>query len=120
MQQWIDYCLAKPGSTLSYPFDNHIPVIKVGTKMFALFGQHEGKPSISLKCEPFRAQSLREQFEEVVPGYHLNKKHWNTVVLTGSLGEEEIGMLIEHSYDLVFKSLTRAEKETIQAESNRA
>ena len=121
METVMNYCLAKKGAVKEYPFGPETTVIKVADKMFALLFEGNGENRrLNLKCDPIIAENLREQHEAVKPGYHMNKKHWNTVVLTGSLGEEEISMLIDHSYDLVFKSLTRAEKEPIQAESKRA
>jgi predicted DNA-binding protein (MmcQ/YjbR family) len=77
--------------------------------MFALIA----KDRISLKCEPFTAELLRKQFQSVTPGYHLNKQHWNTVIIDGTVPDDEIRWMINHSYDLVFKSLTKAEKEQI-------
>ncbi|OPA73877.1 MmcQ-like protein [Paenibacillus selenitireducens] len=113
MQKWVDYCLTKPGTSLTYPFGVEVQVFKVGTKMFALMPSDVPASNISLKCDPMRAASLREQYAEIQPGYHLNKKHWNTVQLHGDLTDEEIRMLIDHSYELVFKGLTKAEKTEI-------
>ncbi|EPY09719.1 MULTISPECIES: MmcQ/YjbR family DNA-binding protein [Paenibacillus] len=115
MQDWNDYCFDKQGARLTYPFGDDVPVFRVGGKIFALFRETDGCPSVTLKCDPFRAESLREQFAEITPGYHMNKRHWNTVALNGSLSDQDIQMLIDHSYDLVFKSLTREEKAVIIA-----
>ncbi|MDQ0061553.1 MmcQ/YjbR family DNA-binding protein [Paenibacillus harenae] len=104
MEQVIAYCERKPGATGEYPFGPESLVMKVGGKMFALFGDD----SISLKCDPIIAQNLREQHEAVKPGYHLNKKHWNTVSLGSSLSEEELHAMIDHSYELVVAGLTKA------------
>ena len=98
-----------PNTMLDYPFGEDVAVYRVEDpstgsrqgKMFALIA--EGKPSVqlSLKCDPQLAETLRAQYETVMPGYHLNKKHWNTIVLTGQLSWEEIQDLIRHSYNLV-------------------
>lgn len=90
-----------PNSRLDYPFGKDVAVYKTGEKMFALI-QEESKPvRISLKCDPTLAQTLREKYETVMPGYHLNKKHWNTIILSGQLEDEEVKDLIRHSYILV-------------------
>lgn len=99
------YILSMPNSRLDYPFGEGVAVYKtkVGDeeKMFALI--HEGKTPVqlSLKCDPKLAELLRERYETVMPGYHLNKKHWNTLLLTGQLPWEEIQGFIVHSYNLV-------------------
>ena len=113
MEKWIEYCLSKQGSLLTFPFGSDIPVVRVGGKMFALFRRTDGSSSVNLKCEPFRAEALREQFAEITPGYHMNKRHWNTVQLQDSLGDFEIKTLIDHSYELVYKGLTKEEKKAI-------
>lgn len=107
------YCLSRKGTTASYPFGEGALVMKAASKMFALLSESKDQPSISLKCDPFIAESLRQQYAAVIPGYHLNKKHWNTVRVDGSISDGELMRMIDHSYDLVFKSLTRAEKARI-------
>ena len=87
IEQYRDYCLAKPGTTESFPFDQNTLVFKVMDKMFAL-ADVDQFISMNLKCDPERAVKLREQYEEVIPGYHMNKKHWNTVVIDGVLSDE--------------------------------
>jgi len=99
------YLLSKPGAKLDYPFDKTTAVYKVGDKMFAIVAEGSSPLRISLKCDPQLAETLRDKYESVLPGYHLNKKHWNTVVLSGQLDNQEVFDLINHSYDLVFKSL---------------
>ena len=90
-----------PGAKLEYPFGEGVAVYKVDDKMFALV-QEDSKPvRLSLKCDPLLAETLREKYETVMPGYHLNKKHWNTIVLSGQLSWEEIQDLIKLSYNLV-------------------
>lgn len=96
-----DYILSMPNARLDYPFGEDVAVYKVGDKMFALIPENTKTLRISLKCDPKLAEILREKYETVMPGYHLNKKHWNTVVLTGQLPWDEVQALIHHSYDLV-------------------
>lgn len=98
-----DYVLSMPGSRLEYPFGEGVAVYKVKDKMFALIREGKAPVNISLKCDPQLAEVLRSKFETVLPGYHLNKKHWNTIILTGQLPWEEIQGLIRHSYTLVKK-----------------
>ncbi|MDO7785860.1 MmcQ/YjbR family DNA-binding protein [Desulforamulus aquiferis] len=109
----VQYCLSKKGSFEDYPFGFDVLVIKVGSKMFALISERGDKLNISLKCDPFLVDVLRQQYPAVTPGYHLNKRHWNTVEVGDSIPEEKIIWMIDHSYDLVFKSLTKSEKQLI-------
>lgn len=105
-----DHLLSLPDVWLDYPFGKDVAVYKLGpknskdAKMFALVAEGKQPVRISLKCDPQLAVLLREKYETVLPGYHLNKKHWNTVVLTGQLPWEEVQGLIRHSYDLVADS----------------
>lgn len=92
-----------PNAKLDYPFGEDVAVYKAGEKMFALIAEKKTPVRLSLKCDPQLAQLLRKKYETVMEGYHLNKKHWNTVVLTGQLPWEEIQGLIRHSYNLVTK-----------------
>jgi len=96
-----DYILSMPNSRLDYPFGEGVAVYKVGDKMFALISEDKKPLQISLKCDPQLAITLREKYETVLEGYHLNKKHWNTILLTGQLPWEEVQGLILHSYNLV-------------------
>ena len=96
-----EYVLSMPNAKLEYPFGEGVAVYKVGDKMFALIEEKSTPLKISLKCDPLLATTLRERYESVMPGYHLNKKHWNTVLLTGQLSWEEVQDLIRHSYELV-------------------
>lgn len=100
-----EYLLSMPNAFLDYPFGEDVAVykVKVGQddKMFALVPEKSNPVSISLKCDPVLAETLRERYDTVMPGYHLNKKHWNTIVLTGQLEWEEVQDLIRHSYGLV-------------------
>lgn len=95
------YILSLPNAVLEYPFGEGVAVYKVGDKMFALISEDKQPVSLSLKCDPQLSKVLRERYETVMPGYHLNKKHWNTIVLTGQLSWDEVKDLIRHSYDLV-------------------
>jgi predicted DNA-binding protein (MmcQ/YjbR family) len=95
------YLLSMPNAKLDYPFGENTAVYKVKDKMFALVREKKEPVQISLKCDPLLAETLREKYDTVMPGYHLNKKHWNTIVLTGQLSWDEIKGLIRHSYDLV-------------------
>lgn len=95
------YILNFQGARLDYPFGEGVAVYKVGDKMFALIKEGSNPVQISLKCDPQLAQTLREKYESVLPGYHLNKKHWNTVIMSGQLTWEEVQDLIRHSYLLV-------------------
>jgi predicted DNA-binding protein (MmcQ/YjbR family) len=90
-----------PNSRLEYPFGEEVAVYKTGDKMFALVAEKSDPVRISLKCDPQLSTVLRERYESVMPGYHLNKKHWNTIILTGQLSWEEIQDLIRHSYQLI-------------------
>ena len=96
-----DYILSMPNSHLDYPFGENTGVYKVGDKMFALISEKSDPLQLSLKCDPILAESLRAKYETVMPGYHLNKKHWNTILLTGQLSWDDVKDLIRHSYNLV-------------------
>lgn len=96
-----DYILSMPGARLDYPFGEGVAVYKAGDKMFALIQEGKQPLQLSLKCDPELSKVLREKYDEVMPGYHLNKKHWNTIVLSGQLSWPEVQDLIRHSYQLV-------------------
>ena len=100
-QEVEEYILSMPNSRLDYPFGEGVAVYKIGEKMFALIQEANNPVQISLKCDPLLAQTLRDKFETVMPGYHLNKKHWNTIVLSGQMPWDEVQDLIRHSYELV-------------------
>lgn len=99
-----EYLLSMPNARLDYPFGENTAVYKVNDKMFALVSEKSDPLSISLKCDPLLAEHLREKYESVMAGYHLNKKHWNTILLTGQLSWDEVKDLIRHSYGLVAKT----------------
>jgi predicted DNA-binding protein (MmcQ/YjbR family) len=96
-----DYVLSLPDAVREYPFGEDVAVYKVGDKMFALMSETKDPVNLSLKCDPLLATALREKYETVLPGYHLNKKHWNTLILSGQLSWDEVQDLIRHSYQLV-------------------
>jgi predicted DNA-binding protein (MmcQ/YjbR family) len=106
------YCLDKPGTLASYPFGPGALVMKVGGKIFAILSEDE-LPAISLKCEPEIATLLRSSHRSVKPGYHLNKRHWNTVSLDGTIDSDRIREWIDDSYDLVVGGLPRAVRNEI-------
>lgn len=98
------FCLKKEGKiSEEFPFDEYVLVFKVNGKIFILINTNTHPVTINLKCEPERAIELREQYPSVEPGYHMNKKHWNTVTLDGSISPKEIFAMIDHSYGLVAK-----------------
>lgn len=108
------YCMAKKGTTESFPFDSETLVIKVMGKMFALIPL-ERSATIALKCDPERAIELREQWDEITGAYHMNKTHWNTVVTNGRLSRSLLCELIDHSYDLIVGSLKKADRAALEA-----
>lgn len=110
---WAQYCLSLKGAREDYPFGPEPLVIKVGGKMFALIGADAENISLSLKCDPDMADMLRGQYDAVRPGYHMNKRHWNTVSVDGSVPDDELKWMIDHSYALVVKSLRKADRELL-------
>jgi len=112
-----DYCLNKTASSEGFPFDEVTLVFKVHQKMFALTNL-EGDLTINLKCDPERAISLREKYPEIIPGWHMNKRLWNTVDLQGRLSDKLIKELIDHSYDLVYQSLPKKVREADLSEQS--
>jgi predicted DNA-binding protein (MmcQ/YjbR family) len=107
------YCLKKPGVSESTPFGPDNVVFKVGGKMFALLALDEIPTAVNLKCDPDRALELRDRFEQVRPGYHMNKKHWNTVEIAGGIPDAEIRAMIDHSYELVVQSLPKKLRDSL-------
>ncbi|RTY70645.1 MmcQ/YjbR family DNA-binding protein [Flavobacterium sp. LB2P53] len=117
LETYYEYCLSKKGVTEHFPFDEDTLVFKVGGKMFALssLSQWEkGQPSVNLKCDPERAQELRAEYEDIQPGFHMSKTHWNTIAVNESVADALLKELVDHSYDLVFKSLTKKLQSEIQ------
>jgi predicted DNA-binding protein (MmcQ/YjbR family) len=108
LTQFREYCLKKPRATESTPFGPDVLVFKVSGKMFALAALDEVPTTVNLKCDPDLALELRDRYEQITPGYHMNKKHWNTVEIEGGIPDVELRKMIDHSYDLVLKSLPRS------------
>ncbi len=111
--QVIAACSAEPGSAEDYPFGDEVAVFRVAGKMFALVTLGPAPGSVSLKCDPDLAAGLRRRYAAITAGYHLNKRHWNTVTLDGSVPEDELLDLIDHSYELVVARLPRAERDKL-------
>ena len=112
------HCLSFPGAEETFPFGPNTSVFKVGGKMFALSQVGADELRISLKCEPALAEQLRAAHAEVIGGYHLNKRHWNTVIIDGSLPEQMIKDMIEDSYDLVVSHLPESCRRTLEWQTN--
>lgn len=114
IEQFREYCLAKKGVEETFPFDEVTLVFKVMGKMFAITGLDNEEFKVNLKCDPERSITLREEHpEDVFPGWHMNKKHWNTVHFEGSLDYRLLKELTDHSYDLIVKSLPKKVKEAM-------
>ena len=110
LETFYEYCLSKNGVTEHFPFDEETLVFKVGGKMFALSSLNQwekGTPSVNLKCNPEYAEELRAQYDDIKPGWHMSKIHWNTIEINRDVPDSLIKQLIDHSYELVFKSLTK-------------
>ena len=110
LETFYEYCLSKKGVTEHFPFDEETLVFKVGGKMFGLSSLtqwEKGAPSVNLKCNPDYAEELRAQYDDIKPGWHMSKIHWNTIEINRDVPDSLIKELIDHSYDLVFKSLTK-------------
>lgn len=112
IEEFREYCLSKSGVSEGFPFDASTLVFKVGGKMFALTDLEEDF-RLNLKCEPEKAINLREEFPAVIPGYHMSKKHWNTIVVDGSVSDSMLKEWIGHSYDIVFQSLPKKKQQEI-------
>jgi predicted DNA-binding protein (MmcQ/YjbR family) len=113
----LAHCLSLPGTVETYPFGDDVAVIKVTGRMFALLPLGADPPSISLKCDPDLALTLRDQYPEAVTsGYHLNKRHWNSILLDGSVPDDEVQDWIEHSWELVVAKLPKREQAVLQAQ----
>lgn len=118
IEDFYHYCLSFPGAEEDFPFDENTLVFKVMGKMFALtdVDSFEG---INLKCDPVKALELRAAHQEIKPGWHMNKKHWNTVSTKGNLSDDFIENLIQHSYELVVQNLSKKLKEELRSLNNR-
>jgi len=114
-RETLESCLrAQPAALDSYPFGERWQVFKVKGKMFAVIAEQAGRLSVNLKCDPVEAQMLRDIFAEVTPGYHMNKRHWNTVYLDGELPDGEVERMVENSWALVVRGLKKSEREALQ------
>lgn len=114
IEEYREYCLAKAGTSEDLPFDEDTLVFKVLGKMFALTSLSNTNFTVNLKCDPDKAIELREEYDEVKPGYHMNKKHWNTVTFDGDLGDKMLKKLIDHSYELVVSKMTKKQREELK------
>ena len=112
LEAFRKYCLSKKGVSEGFPFGEDTLVFKVMGKIFAITS-FEQPLSVNLKCDPEKAVELRESYEDVQPGYHMNKKHWNTVNFEGEISVRELKEMTDHSYELVVKSLTKKLKEEL-------
>lgn len=113
-----EYCLSKPGTEETLPFGPDTLVYKVGGKVFLLTGLDEETLQFNVKCDPEKAVELREQYSCVIPGYHMNKKHWNTIIVDGSVPSRLLKEWIDHSYDLVVKSLSKKIREEVKGNNS--
>jgi len=107
LEELRDYCIAKKGVEETFPFDNETLVFKVMGKMFLLTGIESQPLQFNVKCDPEKAIELREMYSNVLPGYHMSKLHWNTVICDGSVNKKLIKQWIDDSYELIVKSLTK-------------
>lgn len=114
LESFRDYCIGKKGVSEAFPFDTDTLVFKVMGKIFAITDV-EAFTSINLKCDPEDAIELREKFDAVQPGYHMNKKHWNTVVIDGSISDQLLQSWIDQSYNLVVKGLNKSERLALES-----
>jgi predicted DNA-binding protein (MmcQ/YjbR family) len=114
LESFREYCLSKPGATEDTPFGEDVLVFKVGGKMFALAPLNGVPATANLKCDPDLALELRDRYEQVRGGYHMNKKHWNTVEIESAIPEMELRKMIDHSYELVVEGLPNAKRKLLQ------
>lgn len=113
IEQLLEYCLEKKAVTEGFPFDQDTLVFKVAGKIFllsSLKGWEENEPTLNLKCDPEYSEELRINYQAVAPGYHMSKKHWNTVAVFQDVSDKLILQLIDHSYDLVVSGLTKKQR----------
>lgn len=111
------YCLSKPATSEHMPWGDDTLVFKVMDKVFAISGISQRPLSVNLKCDPQRAIELRDRYPAIQPGYHMNKQHWNTVMLDGSLDDSLVEELIDHSWTLVVKGLKKTDREALLNEA---
>jgi predicted DNA-binding protein (MmcQ/YjbR family) len=119
LAEFREYCLSKPSTTEDTPFGPDVLVFKVRGKMFALAALVAVPTTVNLKCDPDLALDLRDRYDQVRPGYHMNKKHWNTVEIESGIPDADLRKMIDHSYDLVIKGLPKS-KVKVGARSRRS
>jgi predicted DNA-binding protein (MmcQ/YjbR family) len=107
LAEFREYCLSKPSTAEDTPFGPDVLVFKVRGRMFALAALDEVPPTVNLKCDPDLALDLRDRYDQVRPGYHMNKKHWNTVEIESGIPDVDLRKMIDHSYDLVIEKLPK-------------
>ena len=112
LESFRKYCLSKKGVTEDFPFGEDTICMKVAGRIFAITS-YNVPLSVNLKCDPERAVELREMYEEVQPGYHMNKKHWNTVNFEGRISDRELKLMTDHSYELVVNGLSTKQKDEL-------
>ena len=117
IESFRSYCLTKPGVTEEFPFDDTTLVFKVMGKMFAATGLDEQTFEVNLKCDPERAIELREQYNEIRPGFHMNKEHWNTIDFGGTIPQTMLTELIDDSYNLVVRNMTKKMREELKKQT---
>ncbi len=113
LESFREYCLKKRGASEDTPFGEDVLVFKIGGKMFALAPLDEIPATANLKCDPDLALELRDRYEQVRPGYHMNKRHWNTVEIDSGIPHAELRKMIDHSYELVVKRLSDAKRKLL-------
>ena len=116
IEQLRNYCITKKGVTEHFPFDDITLVFKVMNKIFALSGLNsweQNNAKMNLKCNPEKAIELREAYDSIKPGWHMNKKHWNTVTLNNDVSDKFAFELIDHSYELIVEGLTKKQREEL-------
>ncbi len=115
IEEFQDYCMSKKGVEATFPFDETTLVFKVVGKIFAITGLEAEEFRVNLKCDPEWSVELREEHEDIIPGWHMNKQHWNTVYFERELSDKFLRQLIDHSYDLIVKSLPKKKKELLRS-----
>lgn len=121
IQQLYEFCLSKKAVTEHFPFDEDTLVFKVGGKMFCLTSLKQwekGTPSLNLKGDPEKNEELRAEYEAINPGFHMNKTYWNTVDFNNDVSDKMMLGLIDHSYELIYKSLTKKVRDEIEKEAD--
>jgi predicted DNA-binding protein (MmcQ/YjbR family) len=113
IEEFREYCLSKKYVTECFPFDNVTIVFKVANKMFALSGLEHHPSTVNLKCDPEKSIELRDQYSDIIEGFHMSKIHWNTITIEGGLSNQFIKDLIDHSYEIVVKGMTKKQQKEL-------